>query len=52
MATCTICGEEVETTFRCKMCGGKYCAACGDPDENVCTYCNEDGEEESFEDDW
>ena len=52
MATCTICGEEVETTFNCKMCGAKYCANCGDPDENVCTYCNEGGEEESFEDDW
>ncbi len=30
------------------MCGADYCANCGDPDENVCTYCN--GEEESFED--
>jgi len=50
MPTCTICGEEVETTFSCKMCGADYCANCGDPDENVCTYCNGDGEEESFED--
>jgi len=32
------------------MCGADYCANCGDPDENVCTYCGGDGEEESFED--
>jgi len=52
MPTCTICGEEVEHTFNCKMCGADYCANCGDPDENVCTYCAGDGEEENFEDEW
>ena len=53
MPTCNICGEEVETTFNCKMCGASYCAGCGDPDEKVCTYCAGDEEEESFDDeDW
>lgn len=52
MPTCTICNEEVEHAFSCKMCGARFCAACGDPDERVCTYCLGDEEEESFNDDW
>ena len=50
MPTCDICGEEVEHTFSCKMCGADFCAGCGDPDERVCTYCLGD-DEESFDDD-
>ena len=52
MPTCDICGEEVEHTFNCKMCGSSYCAGCGDPDGGVCTYCLGDEEEESFDDEW
>ena len=52
MPTCTICREEVEHTFNCKMCGADYCATCGDPDKNICIYCSGDGDEEGFEDEW
>ena len=50
MPICAICGEEVEHTTKCKMCGEKFCADCGEPDETLCIYCLDD-EEEDWDDD-
>ena len=50
MPICAICGEEVEHVTKCKMCGEKFCADCGEPDEKLCIYCLDD-EDDEFDDD-
>lgn len=56
MPICAICGEEVEHVTKCKMCGEKFCADCGEPDETLCIYCLDDDDDdwdddEDFDDD-
>ena len=51
MPICAICGEEVEITTKCKMCGEKFCPDCGEPDEKLCIYCLDDDEDEDWDDD-
>ena len=50
MPICAICGEEAEHVTKCKMCGEKFCADCGEPDEKLCIYCLDD-EDDEFDDD-
>lgn len=53
MPICAICGEEVEHVTKCKMCGEKFCADCGEPDEKLCIYCLDDDDEDWGDDkDW
>ena len=52
MPICAICGEEVEHTTKCKMCGEKFCTDCGEPDEKLCIYCLDDDDEDWDKDDW
>ncbi len=50
MPICAIRGEEAELVTKCKMCGEKFCADCGEPDEKLCIYCLDD-EDDEFDDD-
>jgi len=42
MPTCAICGVEFDHVTRCKTCGERFCADCGNADEKQCTYCLDD----------
>ena len=55
MPICAICGEEMEHVTRCKTCGEKFCADCGEADAKQCVYCLDDEttyEEDDEDDDW
>jgi len=52
MPICAICGEEVGHVTKCKMCGEKFCADCGEPDEKLCLYCLDDDEEYDEDEEW
>jgi hypothetical protein len=51
MPICAICGEEADHVTKCKMCGEKFCADCGEPDEKLCIYCLDDDEGDWDDDD-
>jgi hypothetical protein len=51
MPICDICGEDVDKTTKCKVCGEKFCFDCGDVDEKLCIYCLDEDEDEDFDDD-
>lgn len=42
MQDCDICGEEADQVTRCKVCGDKFCAVCGETENKTCIYCTED----------
>ena len=42
MPICAMCGEEFDSITRCKICGEKFCADCGEADEKLCIYCADD----------
>ena len=53
MPICAICGDEEDQVTKCKMCGEKFGADCGDADEKLCYFCGDDDEDyDSDEDDW
>ena len=52
MPTCAICGEQAEHTTKCKMCGEKFCADCGNPDEKLCLYCLDEDDENWGTENW
>ena len=43
MPICAICGEEFDHVTKCKTCGERFCADCGEADEKQCIYCADDG---------
>jgi hypothetical protein len=49
MPECEICGEDVETVYRCKNCDASFCEYCGSRVEKLCIDCL-DKEEVSDED--
>lgn len=49
MPDCDMCGEKVEEVTKCKMCGEKFCADCGEADQKLCIYCADEDEEEDDE---
>lgn len=49
MPVCDICGEEVETAYRCKKCGEPFCSECGSVEEGICIICQAELEEEALE---
>ena len=51
MAICAICGETEDHVTKCKMCGEKFCAGCGNADSKLCFYCGEDPEDDDRDDD-
>ena len=53
MPICAICGDEEDQVTKCKMCGEKFGADCGDADEKLCYFCGDDDEDDdSDEYDW
>ena len=52
MPLCAICGEEFDQVTKCKMCGEKFCSDCGDLEDKLCIYCNEDEDEDWKDEDW
>jgi len=44
MPECEVCGEQVEKISRCKSCGTSFCEDDGDPEEKLCIYCLEEGD--------
>jgi len=41
MPVCEICGEIVDTVYRCAHCGAGFCRDCSDPDpeKGICALC-------------
>jgi len=39
MPRCDICGRKVKQTYRCKVCGARFCKKCGDVEREVCNDC-------------
>lgn len=56
MPMCAMCGEEVEHVTKCKTCGEKFCADCGEVESKQCIYCLEDDEvivvDDDEDEDW
>ena len=50
MPLCAMCGENVEHTTKCTMCGEKFCADCGNPEEKLCIYCEDEDDDDLDED--
>ena len=46
MPICDVCGEEVETAYRCKECGQPFCPECGSVKDEICIICQAFLEEE------
>ena len=46
MPICAICGEDKDQVTKCKMCGEKFCACCGNADSKLCFYCGQDPEDD------
>ena len=42
MPICDSCGEETDHVTKCKTCGDKFCADCGDVQKQLCLYCIDD----------
>ena len=42
MPECELCGEEATPVTRCKVCGEKFCADCGETSNQTCVYCAEE----------
>ena len=51
MPICAICGEDEDQVTKCKMCGEKFCADCGNADTKLCFYCDDDTEDDDWEED-
>jgi hypothetical protein len=53
MQLCTICGEDVELVTKCKECGARFCAFCGDHDDKLCDFCyDENALDDDDDEDW
>jgi hypothetical protein len=46
MPLCSICGELSDKVTRCKQCGERFCENCGDPEEKLCYYCDDEEDED------
>jgi hypothetical protein len=53
MAICEFCGEEEETTTKCKTCGIRFCEYCGSVEDKQCVECLEysDDDDKAEDDD-
>lgn len=51
---CEICGEPVDTVYKCKVCGANFCEECGSVEDKLCLMCLEEEEDEDWEEeeDW
>ena len=45
---CQICGNNVEKTYKCTVCGEKFCEWCGDVNDKICIDCL-DSQEQDYE---
>ena len=51
MPLCAMCGENVEHTTKCTMCGEKFCSDCGKTEDKLCIYCQDDDDDDLEDDD-
>ena len=51
MEHCDICGNEFDSgdTFFCNVCGGSFCADCGDQQRDICDNCKKEEEKKKEE---
>ena len=45
MPICDLCGEQSNKVTKCKVCEEVFCADCGNAEEKVCLYCDDEDED-------